>query len=332
LNLALPHHIALYLKAKKFYNTGVMTEEWIETHNDIKLFLRKWKPEGSARALIYIIHGMQEHSARYGTFAEFLCANGFEVWCADLRGHGLSADENINPPNNGGLLGHLADEKGTVKVLNDINKIIEKMQENEIPIFLFGHSWGSFLAQGYIEFFKTKLAGCILSGTRGPNIEANMGASFLRFFSIISGVQRRSSFVNSMMFGSYDKYFAPVRTDCDWLSRDNNAVDAYIADPLCGKLPTVGFFRDLTALLKQIHRNRNIEKINRDLPIYIFAGSKDPVGGMGENITALAGKYTHHRIKDLEFVLYPDARHECINEINKDEVMTDILKWLEKHI
>ncbi|MDR2865098.1 MAG: alpha/beta hydrolase [Spirochaetaceae bacterium] len=314
-----------------------MTEEksWFETHNDIKLYIRKWKPDGEPRALINIIHGMEEHGGRYAETAKVLCKAGIEVWCADQRGHGKTADLTVNNAENGGLNGHCADKGGLTKVLLDIKRINEKIKIEYpgLPLFLLAHSWGSLLAQNYIEFFKENLAGCILSGTRGPEtLEIGLGLAFTRVFAAIRGVRARSFFVNSLAFGSYNKSFVPNRSSFDWLSRDEKIVDKFISDPLCGRIPSVGFFRDMLALLKQIHKHRAFDKIRRTLPVYIFSGSKDPVGGMGENVSTLVDKYHKTGIKDLEFILYPDARHECLNEINRNEVLNNLLKWLENHI
>jgi alpha-beta hydrolase superfamily lysophospholipase len=297
--------------------------------------LRKWKPDTQPRAVVNIIHGMGEHGGRYAGLAAFLCKAGFEVWCADQRGHGRSADLAVNSEANGGLCGHCADKGAITKVLLDINKINEKIKSASpaLPLFLLGHSWGSFIAQNYIESSKTNLAGCILSGTRGPDRTWLGGAiAFIRIIAALHGVRHRSFFINKLVFGSYNKSFTPAKTHFDWLSRDERESALFADDPLCGALPSAGFFRDMLVLLKQVHRNRNLDKIRRTLPIYIFSGSKDPVGGMGENVTALAEKYKKIRISDLELVIYPDARHECLHEINREEVMHNLLTWLEKHI
>ncbi|MDR3301795.1 MAG: alpha/beta hydrolase [Spirochaetaceae bacterium] len=314
-----------------------MVEEklWFETHNEIKLFVRKWKPDTPPRAAVNIIHGMGEHGGRYAGIAAFLCGAGIEVWCADQRGHGKTADVAVNSEANGGLPGHCADKGAITKVLLDINKINEKMKSAypALPLFLLGHSWGSFMAQNYIESSRTNLAGCILSGTRGPDRTWLSGAlALIRVVTALYGVRHRSFFVNKLVFGSYNKSFAPAKTHFDWLSRDAREAAFFAEDPLCGALPSAGFFRDMLILLKQVHRSRNLDKIRRTLPVYMFSGSKDPVGGMGENVTALAEKYKKIRISDLELVLYPDARHECLHEINREEVMHNLLTWLEKHI
>lgn len=322
-------------------------EFWLET-NGARLFTRKWLPEAAVssesdgtdkpavRAVVNIVHGMAEHGGRYRHVAKALCAKGFAVWCADQRGHGKTADININSAAEGGLLGHCADKKSFVKILSDIDMIHKTIIKNHknVPLIMLGHSWGSFLAQGYIEFYGGKLQGAILSGTRGPGgLEVILGAPFLAAAAALRGERRRSMFIHSLAFGaSYQKPFMPCRTQQDWLSRDKQAVDEFISDPFSGMLPTAGFYRDMISMLKIIHKTRNIEKINRSLPIYIFSGDRDPVGGMGKTVSALVRKYTSIGIKDVSFVLYPGARHECFNEINREEVIQNLINWLEGHL
>jgi alpha-beta hydrolase superfamily lysophospholipase len=202
-----------------------------------------------------------------------------------------------------------------------------------------GHSWGSFLVQNYIEAYGgpgsnvKDLAGCILSGTRGPNgIKIRFGTPVMAFLARLAGSRRFSAIAKAMADGSYNKPFRPNRTLFDWLSRDKEEVDRFINDPLCGTLSSAGFYRDLTSLLDSIHRREYMERIDRHLPFYIFAGSADPVGEMGASPTALVDTYRVIGIQDIEFTLYPDARHETLNETNRDEVMDNLLAWVLKHL
>jgi alpha-beta hydrolase superfamily lysophospholipase len=278
---------------------------------------------------------MAEHSRRYGELARRLNAAGFEVWAADMRGHGQTADDGVNEIDQGGLLGHCADQDGFSRVLADIDEINRLIGESRpgVPLFLLGHSWGSFIAQGYIETYRYPLAGCILSGTRGPGgFKAAAGGRVMAFLAFLLGCRRRSRLAWMLADKPFNKPFRPNRTNFDWLSRDEGAVDAYRADPLCGKLVTVGFYRDLTGALCRIHQIKAMEEINRDLPIYVFSGSADPVGDMGNGPTALVNVYRSMGIKDLEFVLYPDARHEVLNETNREEVTENLLSWLSRHV
>ncbi|MDR1108660.1 MAG: lysophospholipase [Spirochaetaceae bacterium] len=307
---------------------------WISGADGNQLFVRQWKPEGRPRGVVHIVHGMAEHSLRYGELARRLCGGGFEVWAADMRGHGKTAEAAVNSPGTGGLLGHCADRDGFSLVVSDIEEIHRHIAEAypDLPLFLLGHSWGSFIAQAYIETYRRPLGGCILSGTRGPDgIKITVSAPVMKILAFVRGRRTRSPFARSLVDGAFNKPFRPNRTNFDWLSRDEPAVDAFVADPLCGKICSVGFYRDLTAALSRIHKPKSMDKIPRELPVYVFSGSADPVGDMGNSPTALVNAYRSMGITDLEFVLYPDARHESLNETNREEVMENLLAWLSRH-
>jgi alpha-beta hydrolase superfamily lysophospholipase len=134
-----------------------------------------------------------------------------------------------------------------------------------------------------------------------------------------------------MADGPYNRPFRPNRTPFDWLSRDEAEVDAFFGDPRCGKLCSTGFYRDLVSGLCRIHRPKAMSEIKKDLPVYIFSGSADAVGDMGASPTALVNAYRSLGIKDLEFVLYPGARHETLNETNREEVTDNFVSWIKRH-
>jgi alpha-beta hydrolase superfamily lysophospholipase len=308
-------------------------EEWFSADDGTRLFLRRWIPR-TPRAALHIVHGMAEHAGRYDYLAQRLCGEGIEVWAADQRGHGKTADTGINDPTRGGLLGHCGDQGGFARITADIHSINTRIRTAYpgLPLFLLGHSWGSFVVQDYIEGYPEGLAGCILSGTRGRmGIKTLLGAPFLSCLVFFQGSRARSRLARAMADGSFNKPFKPNRTPFDWLSRNEKEVDAYVADPLRGNLSSLGFYRDLTVLFNRIHKPVRMEGINRDLPIYVFSGSADPVGDMGNSPTALVNLYRSMGIKDLEFVLYPGARHETLNETNREEVTGDLVSWLKKH-
>jgi alpha-beta hydrolase superfamily lysophospholipase len=315
---------------------------WIPVDDGVRLFVRRWASlKGEPRAILHVVHGMAEHSLRYERLAEKLCAEGIEVWVADLRGHGYTGDPKVNDPGKGGLKGHCADKAGETLVTADIDAVNRFIRERRpgLPLFLMGHSWGSFLVQNYIESYgglntgTGTLAGCVLSGTRGPDgIKIRFGAPFMAFISRLTGPRRFSAAARAVADGPYNKPFRPNRTSFDWLSRDKTEVDRFIDDPLCGTLCSAGFYRDLIGLLDRIHRPECMVRIDRRLPFYIFAGSADPVGEMGASPTALVEAYRAMGVQDIEFVLYPDARHETLNETNRDEVMENLLTWILKHL
>lgn len=303
------------------------TEELTFTASDGKaIHVYHWSPSGQPTSVLMIAHGMAEHAARYARLAELLTANGIDVWAEDHRGHGKTAQE--------GELGWLADKDGFRRVIEDLHELSQfiKQKNPGLPLFLLGHSWGSFLSQGYIALYGKELKGCILSGTAGNGgpivavgrILANLGCFFV-------GQKKKTPLMDSMSFGAFNKEFQPVRTKFDWLSRDPAEVDKYVNDPFCGFVCTFGFFRDLLGGLMWIHNPETMQAIPKNLPIYMFAGSKDPVGGATGSFDELYNAYTKLNIADLTKKLYPDARHETLNETNRDEVMHDVLNWLKAH-
>jgi alpha-beta hydrolase superfamily lysophospholipase len=323
------------------YNINmVQNETYFESHDGAKLFLYRWpageQPSGQPKAVLHIVHGMAEHALRYRRLAEKLTAAGIEVWAADQRGHGRTADTKVNGPGRGGLLGHCADGDGYVRVTRDVHAINEEIRKTRpnIPLFLLGHSWGSFIVQNYIEEYSGgfKIDGCILSGTKGPgDIMVKVGLPLMSLLAVFCGQRKGLPFARSIADGAYNKPFRPNRSPFDWISRDEQEVDKYASDPLSGKLCSVGFYRDLAKVLSDIHRKKAMAKISRSLPLYVFSGNADPVGGMGASPTALVNAYRNLGISDLEFALYPGARHETLNETNREEVMDNLLSWINKH-
>jgi alpha-beta hydrolase superfamily lysophospholipase len=282
---------------------------------------------------------MAEYGERYGRLAEKLCEAGIEVWAADQRGHGKTADLSVNGPEKGGLLGYCGDKDAFDQVAADIEDINKEIRKNRpgVPLFLLGHSWGSFIAQNYIESRDSAegstIDGCILSGTRGPGgFKLKIGKPFINLIAVFQGRRKGIPLARTLADAPYNKPFRPNRTIFDWLSRDEAEVDAYINHPYCGMLCSAGFYSDLVNGLCRIHRGKAMAHIRKELPIYIFSGSADPVGEMGTSCTALVNAYRTLGIQDLEFVLYPGARHETLNETNRGEVMDNLLSWIQRHI
>jgi alpha-beta hydrolase superfamily lysophospholipase len=314
----------------------VQNESYFESHDGTKLYLYRWLPEHGqkTRAVLHIVHGMAEHALRYKRLAEKFTQAGIEVWAADQRGHGKTANLDVNMPDRGGLLGHCADGNGFTRVTADIHNLNVEIKKNNpnVPLFLLGHSWGSFIVQNYMIYTDDiKINGCILSGTKGPgDFKIKAGIPFMILMAALRGQRKGSLIARSMADGPYNKPFKPNRTAFDWLCRDEAEVDKYIADPLCGKLCSTGFYRDMAKILYNIHRSDVMARINRHLSVYVISGSADPVGDMGNGPTALVDVYRSLGIDDLEFVLYPGARHEILNETNREEVMDNLLAWINE--
>ena len=294
-----------------------------------QIFARQWLPtEGVPRAVVQIVHGVSEYIDRYATVARWLADHGFVVVGCDHLGHGRTA---LGPEE----YGFFTEQKGWHTVSGDVRRLRTLMGQKypDLPYFLLGHSMGSFLARTYLIDWPGTLTGAILSGT-GQEAPAMVAAGWhmANLVSKFSGPRAHSKLVEKLSFGAYNKQFAPTRTRADWISRDEAVVDAYIADPLCEFLPTAGMFRDMMEGLQYIANKNNLKKMDPATPVYFFSGDRDPVGGNGEGVQKVAGFFREAGTEDLTVKLYPDGRHEMMNEINRDEVFADLLAWLEGHI
>jgi alpha-beta hydrolase superfamily lysophospholipase len=284
------------------------------------LLTRRWLPAGPPRASVQIAHGLAEHSARYARLAAALNAAGYAVYANDHRGHGPKAA----PAD----LGHFADEGGWGKVVGDLwtlNRLIAKEQP-DAPIVFLGHSLGSFLGRGFIAEHSDALAGAALSGSSGkPPAIATLGRVIARAERLRLGRRGKSQLIDRMWFGAFNKPFEPARTAFDWLSRDEKEVDAYVADPLCGFPFTTELAIDVLDALPRATNPESLA-IRKDFPIYVFSGERDPVGA---NIHGLMADLKAAGFTRLTTRIYPDARHETLNETNRDEVTRDLIAWLD---
>jgi alpha-beta hydrolase superfamily lysophospholipase len=282
---------------------------------------RRWLPEGRPRALVQIAHGLAEHSARYARVAAALNAAGYGAYANDHRGHG--------PSGPAADLGHFADEGGWDKVVGDLwtfNRLIAAEQPGT-PIIFLGHSLGSFLGRGFIARHSDALAGVALSGSSGkPPMIATFGRLIAREERLRLGRRGKSDPVIQMWFGEFNKPFKPARTAYDWLSRDEQEVDAFVADPFCGFPFTTQLAIDVLDALPRVTSPASLAAIRKDMPFYVFSGDRDPVG---VNIKGLIQDLKGAGFTRLTTRLYPGARHETLNETNRDEVTRDLIAWLD---
>jgi alpha-beta hydrolase superfamily lysophospholipase len=294
---------------------------FFHAEDGVRLLGRRWPPEGAPRDVVQIAHGLAEHSARYGRLAAALNAAGHAVYASDLRGHGPSCA----PAD----LGHFADEDGWAKCLADLwtfNRLIASELPG-VPIAFFGHSMGSFLGRRFVAEHSHALAGAAFSGSNGkPPPIAALGRLIACAERLRLGRRGKSALLNQMMFGGFNKPFEPARTAFDWLSRDEAEVASYVADPLCGFPFTTQLAVDLLDALAGLADPASLVPIRKDLPITVFSGEKDPVGA---NIQGLFDAMRAAGFSRLTTRLYPGARHETLNETNRDEVTRDLIAWLD---
>jgi alpha-beta hydrolase superfamily lysophospholipase len=284
-------------------------------------------PTQSIKAAVQIAHGMAEHAGRYDRFAQALTQAGYVVYASDHRGHGQT-------PRSPTEYGHIGDRDGFAHVVEDLFAVNQHIAAARpgVPRVLFAHSFGSFIAQRYLTKHGESLAGAMLSGS-------NSGVALLMKVAVLVsaaerlrlGPKNRSPLLQKLSFGNYNQAFKPVRTDYDWLSRDTEEVDKYIADPLCGFAVSTEFWHELLLALSQLEDRELLARIPKSLPIHIFAGALDPVGRAGKGPHALARHYARAGLSHVTHKLYAGGRHEMLNEVNRDEVTADLIRWLDDH-
>lgn len=303
----------------------------LKMDDDYELCLNRWQPdtEEEIKGVIQLHHGLAEHSLRYDRFGSVLAENGYVLNAYDMRGHGRSA-ENADKTGKG-IFGKLADKKGFDRAVSDLKAVTDNLK-NDFPgkkIILMGHSFGSFVAQGFIEEYGNDIDACILCGTAGPQ-KALVAAGYIaaHLITFFTGKNKCLKIMEQLSFGSYNQRVASVRTPCDWLSKNEMNVDMYMMDNWCGFPLTNSFYCSMTEGLSKIHKAKNMKKIPSNLPVFFIWGSDDPVGTYGKTIRALIDIYKSNGMQKIDFKEYQGDRHEILNEDNKEEVEKDIIDWL----
>jgi len=288
--------------------------------------VKTWAP-AEPRAILQLNHGMVEYIDRYDAFATTLAERGWLVVGMDFIGHGDSAPE----PDQLGFTGLPLDGPRNV-FIEDMHSLRRRVAAEypDLPYFMFGHSMGSFVLRAYLAQHGAGLAGAVISGTGVMASAMIVGAKVvLGVLGVFHGPEYRSPFFNAMSLGPYNKPFAKGgRTEFDWLSRDPGLVDAYIADARCGGLFTLAANRCLIDAAARANAVSTYADTPKDLPLLLISGAADPVGGMRAGVKAVAENYRKAGA-NATLRLYDDARHELLNELNKEEVTEDLIAWLE---
>ncbi|MDO4749261.1 MAG: alpha/beta hydrolase [Eubacteriales bacterium] len=301
----------------------VNESDFLSSDGKSLVYTREYIPDTEIRGIVQIAHGIAEHITRYDDFARFLADHGYIVVGNDHLGHGKTA-----APDELGL----TSDFGWDKMIADIRTLHDMTAAKfpGLPYFLLGHSMGSFLARTYIIRFNTGLDGVILTGTgqqRKPVIL--LGKQLGMRECKKNGADYFSEKLDKLAFGKYNDQFDIRRTVFDWLSRDDDIVDAYVDDPLCGFIPSVGLFLEMMRGIEYITKQRNLSRMKKNLPIYFLSGDSDPVGDRGEGVIRAYRSFLKAGMRDVSMKLYHDARHEILNEINREEVFEDIRDWLD---
>ena len=296
----------------------------LSASDSFPLHVHRWSNTDAPRAVVMLAHGLAEHARRYARLGEALVANGYELFALDQRGHGQTAQH--------GLLGHFADADGWSKVVSDLACLNHHIRQQypSLPIFLLGHSMGSYIGQAYLMQHSCSLQGAILSGSNYQPARIYRATSLIaRFERWRLGSTGRSPLINFLSFGTFNKAIKSARTGFDWLSRDPQEVDRYVNDPLCGFIATTQLWVDLLDGLQGISDVKQLAQIDPDLPLLVIGGDCDPVSA-GQRLNDLAGALRVAGLQHVELKVYPGARHEVLNESNRNEVTRYLIDWLEQ--
>lgn len=298
---------------------------WMDSIGGGKLHAIRWSPEGEIRAVVQIIHGIAEFAQRYDHFAGFLNEQGILVVAEDHMGHGQSISEQAPQ-------GYFSG--GWMAAVKDSCRLMHKTMEAYpgVPYFLFGHSMGSFMTRTILEKYPDSgISGAVICGTGWlPDVALTLGKTICNLTCKRLGEQSPSATLNQIVFGSYNRKVEHPRTAYDWLTRDSRVVDAYIAHPLCGFVPSCGLLRDMMEGILYIQDEQNLRQMKKDLPVFFIAGGDDPVGNYGAGVRKAVAAFQKQGMEHVQVHLYPMCRHEILNEINKEEIYQDVLEWMNQ--
>ena len=277
------------------------------------------------RAVLQICHGVAEHIARYDKFARALNERGIVVAGHDHLGHGKSLPEGDTPV-------YFGEGNTWDTVVDDIYVLHQRLRQRypDVPLCIMGHSMGSFLTRTYLIRYPGTVKAAVIMGTGWQSRAAVNGwLALANAIAAVSGESATSDVVTELAFGSYNKLFAPNRTKVDWLSADEENVDAYIADPMCGADATVGLFRQMLHGIRFNQRMSHLRRMDREVPVLFVSGDKDPVGGCGKGVVQTYEAFKAAGMRDCTLKLYPELRHEILNErAYAGEITEDIASWL----
>ena len=299
---------------------------WFDSKGAGKIHACRWVPEGQPRAVVQILHGIAEFVERYDDFANFLNDQGVLVVAEDHMGHGQSI-------NGDGIQGYF--HGGWFTAVEDSMQLLEDTRKEypELPYILFGHSMGSFMARTVLcKYPDSGIAGAIICGTGWQPAFAL--PALVKIIDVICKKNETApnEKLQKLVFGGYNKRVEHQRTEFDWLTRDADIVDAYIAHPLCGFTASAGLLRDMMKGICYIEQKENLAAMNKQLPVFFVAGGDDPVGSYGKGVHACADAFRQVGMEDVSLRIYPLCRHEILNEINRKEIFEDILQWIEKYL
>jgi len=303
------------------------TDFWYDSKGAGRIHGCLWTPEGEPKAVVQILHGIAEFVERYDDFANFLTRHGFLVVAEDHMGHGQSINgEGIRGYFHGGWFTAIED---SMQLMQDV-----KTDYSDLPYILFGHSMGSFMARTILcKYPDCGLTAAVICGTGWQPAFAL--PALIRVVEAVckkSGETDPNEKLQNLVFGSYNRKVEHPRTPFDWLSRDSKIVDAYIAHPLCGFTASSGLLRDMMKGIHYIEQSKNLQNMNKKLPVFFIAGGDDPVGSYGKGVQTCADAFRKNGMEDVSVRIYPLCRHEILNEWGREDIYEDVLHWIGKYL
>lgn len=298
----------------------------LTTGDGMTLDVRHW-PLAQPRAVIVILHGMAEHIGRYDRFATAMNSAGYAVIGHDQRGHGATAGGPAD-------WGFLAETDGWQRLVDDAIAVIgaASREHLDVPIFLLGHSMGTLVARCVVQE-SDRVAGLILSGTPAdPGPIRRAGQAIAAAEIRRRGARHRSTLLHKMSFGAFNDAIEHPRTAFDWLTRDADEVDAYVADPACGWIATASFYRDLFAGVGRANASTCVARTPRHLPVLFLSGDADPCGGDGGRGVVKAANLMRRHVDRVDLRLYAGCRHELFHEIDATSIFADVERWIGAHL
>ena len=282
-----------------------------------------WECTNNPKGNVVIFQGMEEYVARYDAFAQFLNENGYHVYGLDTYGQG----DNVLPDlSNIGIW----PEDGFVKMVCAHHMMVNKAKENGLPTYIFSHSMGSYMGQDFIQRFSGEVEKVVLCGAGAKNPAIGAGLFLAKITTDKKNRDKKAGLLATLMFGGFNKQIKEPKTHFDWLSYNEDNVQAYIKDPLCGFGPTKGFCLEFIKGMKPLFNKENLAKVSKEQKLFIITGEEDPVSNYSKYTLELEKMYKELGLKDVSIKIYPHMRHEILNEDNRQEVYNDLLEFFNK--
>ena len=282
-----------------------------------------WASNGKAKGNVVIFEGMEEHVSRYDEFAKFLNENNYNVYALDTYGQG----ENVSPDLSDAGIWPV---NGFAKMVCAHHEMVNEARKNGLPTYIFSHSMGSYMGQDYIQRFSGDVEKVVLCGAGSYNPAVGPGKVVAAIVTTKKNRNQKAKLLNNLMFGSFNKKIKNPRTAFDWLSYNQENVDKYINDPLCGFGPTNGFCLEFCKGMAPLFKKKNFSRVSKDQKLFIITGREDPVSNYSKYTFDLEKRYTAIGLKDVTVKVYDGMRHEILNEDRRQEVYNDILEFFNK--